>query len=142
MNPRLARLMLSVLAALPAACAPAPAPAPAPPPPPAYVEPHQSAFGPEQTMTGTLVLGFERQSFDYCWLDFTGTAMADLARLAPSPALHSQSARYSAEVTLVGREQHMIAAPGNPPPPIGFGHLRQYPCLIEARQIIAARLLP
>ena len=140
MNPPFARLVLSVLAALPAACAPAPAPAPAPPS--AYVEPRQSAFGPEQTMTGTLVLGFERQSFNHCWLDFTGTAMADLGRLAPSPALHSQTAPYSAEVTLVGREQHMIAAPGNPPPPIGFGHLSQYPCLIEARRIIAARLLP
>ena len=139
MNPRCARLLLSLLAALPAACAPAPPPAP--PPLPAYVEPRPSEFGPEQTLTGTLVLGFERQSLNYCWLDFTGTALADLTRLAPSPALNSQTAPYSAEVTLVGRERHMIVAQGYPPPPIGFGHLSQYPCLIEARQITAARLL-
>ncbi|TMJ19204.1 MAG: hypothetical protein E6G92_05220 [Alphaproteobacteria bacterium] len=140
MNPRFARLVLCVLAALPAACAPAPPPAPPPPLP--YVEPRPSGFGPERTFTGTLVLGFERQSLDHCWLDFTGTAVADLTRLAPSPALDSQTAPYSAEVTLVGRERHMIVAQGYPPPPVGFGHLSQYPCLIEARQIIAARLLP
>jgi hypothetical protein len=31
---------------------------------------HQGEFGPEQTFSGELGLGFERQSFDECWLDF------------------------------------------------------------------------
>ena len=47
--------------------------------------PGQGPFGPEQSFTGRLHLGFERQSFDDCWLDFRGSAMADLgdSRRAP-----------------------------------------------------------
>jgi hypothetical protein len=62
-------------------------------------------FGMEQTFTGVLRLSFERQSFNECYLDFTGSAVADLGRLAPSLALNDHRAFYSADITLVGRRR-------------------------------------
>ncbi len=100
----------------------------------------QSEFGPEQSFTGLLRLGFEQQSFDECWLDFRGSAMTDLSRLAPSPALADQTAPYGAEVTLTGRRRTMVNVPGDDLMGRGFGHLGQYPCLIEATRITAARM--
>ena len=108
--------------------------------PPAPVFPSQGEFGPERSFTGHLRLGFERQSFDECWLDFRGSAMRDLGRLAPSPALADQTAPYGAEVTLTGRRRDMINAAGNDFMGQGFGHLGMYPCLIEATAITAARM--
>jgi hypothetical protein len=107
-------------------------------PPPAPVVPSQGEFGAERSFTGTLRLGFERQSFNQCWLDLAGSAWSDLARLAPSPALADQMAAYSAEVTLVGRRRDMINATGDNFGGQGFGHLGMYPCLVEAVRIIAA----
>jgi hypothetical protein len=101
---------------------------------------HQGGFGREQTLSGTLRLGFERQSFNDCWLDFRGTAMADLGRLAPSPALNDEQAPYSAEVTLVGRRRDMVNMGQEGPSGQGFGHLGMYPCLVEATRVTAAHL--
>lgn len=108
--------------------------------PPEPLFPSQGEFGPEQSFTGLLRLGFERQSFDECWLDFRGSAMADLGRLAPSPALADQMASYSADVTLTGRRRAMVNVAGNDWMGQGFGHLGMYPCLIEATRITAARM--
>jgi hypothetical protein len=107
--------------------------------PPEPLFPAQGPFGPEQGFTGRLRLGFERQSFDECWLDFRGSAMADLGRLAPSPALADQTASYGAEVTLTGRRRIMVNVAGSDLMGQGFGHLGMYPCLIEATRITAAR---
>jgi hypothetical protein len=109
-----------------------------PPEPP--LPPHQGPFGAEQTFTGVLRLGFERQSFDECWLDLTNTASNDLYRLAPSPALADSQASYSADVTLVGRRRNVEN--GEPEPgynSVGFGHMGAYPCEIQATRITAAR---
>jgi hypothetical protein len=108
-------------------------------PPPAPVFPSQGPFGAEQSFTGVLRLGFERMSFDECWLDPKGSAFADLARLAPSPALTDQRAFYSADVTLTGRRRNMVDVTGDNYRGQGFGHLGMYPCLIEAVRITAAR---
>ena len=102
--------------------------------------PYQGEFGPERSFTGQLQLSFERQSFDECYLQFRGSAMADLARLAPSPALSDQQASYSAEVTLVGRRRNVVNATRDGVMGHGFGHLGMYPCLIETTRIIAARI--
>jgi hypothetical protein len=107
--------------------------------PPAPLVPSQGAFGAERSFTGILRLGFERQSFDQCWLDMRDSAFSDLARLAPSPALADQTAAYSADVTLIGRRRDMVNVTGNDLAGQGFGHLGMYPCLIEAVRIIAAR---
>jgi hypothetical protein len=111
------------------ACATAPEPA----------FPYQGGFGSEQTFTGELRLGFERQSFNECYLEFRGSAMADLGRLAPSPALNDQRAPYATQVTLVGRRRSLINMGQEGPSGQGFGHLGMYPCLIEASRITAAR---
>jgi hypothetical protein len=102
--------------------------------------PYQGEFGQEQTFTGELALSFERQSFDECWLDFRGSAGADLGRLAPSPALADDRGVYSAHVTLIGRRRNVINGTRDTLLGQGFGHLRMYPCLIEATSITAARL--
>lgn len=128
MRNRSAALLLPIL--LMAGCA-------APPRPPLF--PSQGPFGAERSFTGVLRLGFERMSFDECWLDPKGSAFADLARLAPSPALADQRAYYSADVTLTGRRRDMINVTGNDFMGQGFGHLGMYPCLIEAVRITAAR---
>jgi hypothetical protein len=109
-----------------------------PPQPPLMAQ--QGPFGAEQNFTGILALGFERQSFNNCWLDLFGTAQTDLARLAPSPALADQRAPYAAEVTLVGRRRDMLNVEGQDVGGQGFGHLGMYPCLIEATRITAARI--
>jgi hypothetical protein len=108
-------------------------------PPAAPVFPSQGAFGAERSFTGIVRFGFERMSFDECWLDFRGSALSDLARLAPSPALADQMAAYSADVTLTGRRRDMVNVTGNNFMGQGFGHLGMYPCLIEAVRITAAR---
>lgn len=108
-------------------------------PPPAPVLPSQGEFGAEQSFTGVLVLSFERQSFNGCWLDFRGSAGSDLGRLAPSPALADPQAFYSADVTLIGRRRNMVDVTGDDYRGQGFGHLGMYPCLIEATRITAAR---
>ena len=123
-----AALLLPIL--LMAGCA-------APPSPPLF--PRQGPFGAEQSFTGVLVLSFERQSFDGCWLDFSGSAQSDLGSLAPSPALADQRAFYSADVTLTGRRRNMVDVTGDNYQGQGFGHLGMYPCLIEAVRITAAR---
>lgn len=102
--------------------------------------PRQGEFGPEQSFTGDLRLGFERQSFDQCWLDLANTAWADLGRLAPSPALADQRAVYAARVTLVGRRRNMINGDFEGTVGLGFGHLGMYPCLVQATRITAAQL--
>jgi hypothetical protein len=107
--------------------------------PPVPVLPSQGPFGPEQSFTGVLGLGFERQSFDGCWLSFKDSAFSDLARLAPSPALTDQTASYVAEVTLVGRRRDVLDATDGNLGEAGFGHLGMYPCLVEAARITAAR---
>jgi hypothetical protein len=109
-----------------------------PPAPP--LMPEQGPLGSEQSFTGVLALGFERQSFNDCWLEFRGSAQADLARLAPSPALADEQAFYAAEVTLVGRRREMINVGSHDVRGQGFGHLGMYPCLIEASRIVAARV--
>jgi hypothetical protein len=109
-----------------------------PPAPPLL--PEQGPFGAERSFTGTLVLSFERQSFNGCWLEFSGSSQADLARLAPSPALADAQAAYAAEVTLTGRRREMINAEGHDVRGQSFGHLGMYPCLIEVTGISAARL--
>lgn len=101
---------------------------------------HQGVFGPIQSLTGELRFGFERQSFDACWLDLSESAMAELARLAPSPALNDERAPYSAFATLAGRRRNLVNMTRNGPEGQGFGHLGSYPCLIEASQVTAARL--
>ena len=108
-------------------------------PPPAPLFPRQGEFGAEQSFTGVLVLSFERQSFEECWLDFRGSAGSDLTRLAPSPALADQQAAYVADVTLTGRRRNMVDVTGDDYRGQGFGHLGMYPCLIEAVRITAAR---
>jgi hypothetical protein len=121
-----------IFPALPlAACATPPAPP---------LLPQQGPFGPEQSFTGTLVLGFERQSLDQCWLDLAGSAQADLRRLAPSPALADSQAAYAAEVTLTGRRRDMLDVEGRDVRGASFGHLGMYPCLVEATRITAAHL--
>ena len=107
------------------------------PPPPPYV---QGAFGPVQNFTGIVRLGFERQSFNECWLDFHGSSMAELGRLAPSPALADPQASYAADATLTGRRRDMINVPGGDLMGRGYGHLGMYPCLIEATRITAAQV--
>ena len=109
-------------------------------PPPAPLYPRQGAFGAEQSFTGVLVLSFERQSFEECWLDLHGSAGSDLARLAPSPALADQRAAYVADVTLTGRRRNMVDVTDGNFRGQGFGHLGMYPCLIEAVRITAARV--
>jgi hypothetical protein len=109
-------------------------------PPAAPLFPRQGEFGAERSFTGVLRLGFERMSLDQCWLDPTGSAFADLARLAPSPALADQQASYSADVTLTGRRRDMVDVTGDNYQGQGFGHLGMYPCLIEAVRITAARM--
>lgn len=108
-----------------------------PPQPP--LMPQQGPFGAEQSLTGVLALGFERQSFNDCWLEFRGSAQADLSRLAPSPALADPEAAYVADVTLTGRRRVMINAAGHDVRGQSFGHLGMYPCLIEATRVTAAR---
>jgi hypothetical protein len=107
--------------------------------PPAPVFPSQGPFGPEQSFTGVLALGFEHQSFDGCWLSFKDSAVSDLARLAPSPALTDQTASYIADVTLVGRRRDVLDATDGNLGEAGFGHLGMYSCLVEAARITAAR---
>ena len=109
-----------------------------PPEPPAF--PSQTEFGPEQTFTGRLVMSFERQSFDGCWLNFGAGALGQLAALAPSPALASQSGHYSANVTLVGQRRGMLNVGSQGPMPYGYGHMGAYECEIKARRIVSARL--
>ncbi len=106
---------------------------------PVPVFPSQGPFGPERSYTGVLGLGFERQSFDNCWLDFRGSSLADLEALAPSPALRDQHASYAADVTLIGRRRDVVDAADGDAQGAGFGHLGMYSCLIEATRIIAAR---
>lgn len=108
-----------------------------PPQPPQL--PQQGPFGPESSFTGVLALGFERQSFNNCWLELRGTAQADLARLAPSPALADERAAYAADVTLTGRRRELLNPEARDASGQGFGHLGMYPCLIEATRITAAR---
>jgi hypothetical protein len=108
--------------------------------PPEPLFPQQTEFGPEQTFTGTLVMSFERQSFDGCWLDFRENSLSELSALAPSPALADQQAYYSAQVTLIGRKRGMINVTEDGNFGQGYGHLGMYQCLIEARRITAARL--
>lgn len=127
MKPGLRHALALLSMSLVASCATVPQP------------PGQGPFGPEQSFTGRLHLGIERQSLDDCWLDFRGSAMADLGRLAPSPALADPTAPYGAEVTLVGRRRAMVNLAGSDLMGQGFGHLGVYPCLIEATRIIAAR---
>lgn len=122
-------LFLSVLVA---GCA-------ATPPEPPLI-PEQGPFGAEQSFTGVLALGLERQSFNDCWLEFRGSAQADLARLAPSPALADERAGYAADVTLTGRRREMRNLGDRQLSGEGFGHLGMYPCLIEATAISAARI--
>ena len=127
MSPRFRLLPLLLPTLLMAGCATVP-PAPG-----------QGEFGPERQFAGTLRLGFERQSLNECWLDLTGSAWSDLSRLAPSPALADQRATYAAEVTLVGRRRDVVNVPAEYLMGQGFGHLRSYPCLVEASRILAAR---
>ena len=100
----------------------------------------QGAFGPEQRFTGIVRLGFERQSFNECWLDFGGSSMAELARLAPSPAFMDPQASYAADATLIGRRRDMLNVPGGDLMGRGYGHLGMYPCLIEATRVMAAQV--
>jgi hypothetical protein len=109
-----------------------------PPAPPLL--PEQGPFGAEQRFTGVLALGLERQSFNDCWLEFSGSAQADLARLAPGPVLADERASYAADVTLVGRRREMINVGSHDVIGQSFGHLGMYPCLIEANRIVAARV--
>ena len=109
-------------------------------PPPQPRIPQQGPFGAEQSFTGILAFGFERQSFNNCWLELRGSAPADLERLAPSPALADERAPYAADVTLVGRRREVLNVDGQDVGGQGFGHLGMYPCLIEASQITAARV--
>jgi hypothetical protein len=107
---------------------------------PEPVFPSQGEFGAVETFIGVLRLSFERQSFNECYLEFRGSAGADLARLAPSPAIGDQQGVYAADVTLIGRRRNVINAPAEGLMGVGFGHLGMYPCLIEATQITEARL--
>jgi hypothetical protein len=102
--------------------------------------PQQGDFGTEQSFSGVLALGFERQSLDGCWLEFAGSAQTDLQRLAPSPAMADSLAPYSADVTLIGRRRAVINVTGDDLGGQGFGHLSMYPCLIEATRVSAAHL--
>lgn len=122
-------LKLALLSVLLAGCATAPAPP---------LVPERGPFGPEQSFTGILALGIERESFDDCWLEFRGSSRADLARLAPSPALANTMAFYAADVTLAGRRRDMLNLGSHDIQGRGFGHLGIYPCLIETTRIIAA----
>lgn len=112
--------------------------------PPEALIPQQTDFGPERSFTGVVGFGLERQSFDDCWLDLSVEARADLARLAPSPALADERMVYAADVTLIGRRRSMInmeydtgtSLPFGP----GYGHLGLYECEVKAARILSARL--
>jgi hypothetical protein len=128
------RRALAVLAfLLPAACThmrpQAARPQVQAPPVPQFAS--RGAPGPQQTFRGRFSIGFERSTFDGCWLDqrrYWGT-------FETPPAGSGGVAVY--EIEFVGRRTDMIVPPGAELRFQGFGHMGLYRCEYELIELIS-----
>lgn len=101
--------------------------------PPVPVFASRGAPGPQQTFRGRFSIGFERSTFDGCWLDqgrYWGT-------FETPPAGSGGAATY--EIEFVGRRSDMIVPPGAQIRFQGFGHVGMYRCQYELVELISKR---
>lgn len=93
----------------------------------------RGAAGPQQTYRGRFSIGFERSSFEGCWLEqgrYWGT-------FDTPPAGSGGVATY--EIEFRGRRTDMIVPPGAQVMPHGFGHMGLSLCQYELIELVSKR---